>query len=333
MQELPVLTKKDFKSDQEVRWCPGCDDYAILSAVQKTMADLAIPREQQCVVSGIGCSSRFPYYMNTFGFHSIHGRALPIATGVKITNPELTVWVATGDGDALSIGGNHLIHCLRRNVDLNILLFNNEIYGLTKGQYSPTSRTGQVTKASPFGTLERPFDPVSVALGAGATFVARCVASDPKGLAAILAAATKHVGTSFIEILQNCVIFNDGAFDGFAGKKHRADRTVTLTPGEPLVFGKDRDRGLRFDGFDVVACDPADAAVWDASAASSAPAHLLAEIARTDDDLPIPLGIFRDIEAPSYEAQIHAQIDDAVETQGRKTLAQLLDSGETWTVE
>jgi 2-oxoglutarate/2-oxoacid ferredoxin oxidoreductase subunit beta len=332
MKELPILNRKDLKSDQEVRWCPGCDDYAILSAVQKTMAGLGIAREDFCVVSGIGCSSRFPYYMNTFGFHGIHGRALPIATGIKIANPRLSVWVATGDGDALSIGGNHLIHTLRRNVDLNILLFNNEIYGLTKGQYSPTSREGQVTKASPFGTVERPFDPVSVALGAGATFVARCIAADPKQLVATLEVAAKHEGTSFIEILQNCVIFNDDAFDAFAGKRQRADRTVNLVDGEKIVFGADREHGLRFDGFSVVRCSAADASTWDAGMESPAAALLLAGLGRTGD-LPLPLGIFRDVEAPSYERQVHEQVRAATEQQGRKTLEDLVHSGETWTVD
>jgi len=332
MSELKILTKKDLKSDQEIRWCPGCDDYAILSSLQSAMANLGVPKEKQCVISGIGCSSRLPYYMGTYGMHSIHGRALAIATGVKVANPELSVWVATGDGDGLSIGGNHMIHTLRRNLDLNILLFNNEIYGLTKGQYSPTSRQGLVTKASPYGTVERPFNPLTMAIGAGGTFVARTLAANPKHVTAILEEAAKHHGTSFVEIYQNCVIFNDGAFDGVAPKKARAERTVELIPGEPMIYGKERDKGLRFEGLSVVPCAASEASVWDAGGDSAAAALLMAEIDR-DEELPVPVGIFRRVDRTVYEDDVHEQVRAVTEERGAGTLEALLHAGETWTVE
>ena len=245
---LPAYTKKDFQTDQEVRWCPGCGDYAILAAVQSVFPELGIPRENFVVVSGIGCSSRFPYYMNTFGFHTIHGRAPAIATGIKLARPELEVWVATGDGDALSIGGNHTIHMLRRNVGIKILLFNNRIYGLTKGQYSPTSEVGKKTKSTPYGSLDRPFNPLSLALGAEATFVARSVDVFQPHLKAMLKQAAAHQGSAFVEILQNCNIFNDGAWDSLTEKDVRDERTIALEHGKPLVFGKAKDKGLRMNG-------------------------------------------------------------------------------------
>src|SRR6186997_2338626 len=241
---LPVLTPQDFASDQEVRWCPGCGDYSILAQMKKVLAPLGIPREKYAFISGIGCSSRFPYYMNTYGFHTIHGRAPAVATGLKIARPELSVWVITGDGDALSIGGNHLIHLLRRNVDLKILLFNNRIYGLTKGQYSPTSEIGKITKSTPMGSLDNPFNPVSLALGAEATFVARTIDSDRKHLTSVLRAAAAHRGSSLVEIYQNCPIFNDGAFDAIKDPATSADAIIPLTHGEPIRFGVDGHLGV-----------------------------------------------------------------------------------------
>ena len=248
---IPVLTKKDFQTDQEVRWCPGCGDYAILSAVQAVFPELGIPREKFVVVSGIGCSSRFPYYMNTFGFHTIHGRAPAVATGIKITNPELEVWVATGDGDSLSIGGNHTIHMLRRNVGVKVLMFNNKIYGLTKGQYSPTSEFGKKTKSTPFGSDTRPFNPIALALGAEATFVARSVDVFQQHLKDTLKKAAAHKGSAYVEILQNCNIFNDGAWVGVTEKEARNEHVVVLEHGKPLVFGKNRDKGIRLNGLDL----------------------------------------------------------------------------------
>ncbi|HED65938.1 MAG TPA: 2-oxoacid:ferredoxin oxidoreductase subunit beta [Planctomycetes bacterium] len=326
-----TLTKKDLKSDQEVRWCPGCGDYAILNCVQGVVAKLGIPRENVMFVSGIGCSSRFPYYMNTYGFHTIHGRAPSFASGIKIANPDLSVWIVTGDGDALSIGGNHLIHILRRNFDVNILLFNNEIYGLTKGQYSPTSKRGAVTKASPYGSLDNPFNPISLALGAGATFVARTIDSDQKHMARVLEAAAAHKGTSFVEVYQNCVIFNDGAFDDVADKKVRSDRTVDLVPGEPIVYGKERDKGLRIEGFGVEACAASDASVWNAGIPSPAPAMLFASIER-GGELPDPIGIFRSVDAPCYEDDLHAQMAAVTEKKGPGKLEDLIYAGDTWEV-
>src|SRR5436305_5773946 len=248
-QEPPVkLSRKDFVSDQEVRWCPGCGDYAILAQVQKVMPELGIKRENMVFVSGIGCSSRFPYYMNTYGFHSIHGRAPAVATGIKVANPELSVWVVTGDGDALSIGGNHLIHAIRRNLDINILLFNNRIYGLTKGQYSPTSEFGKKTKSAPMGVIDYPVNPLSLAIASEATFVARAIDIDVKHLGSVVDAAARHKGISFVEVYQNCNIFNDGAFDSFAAREARPEGVLYLEHGKPMVFGKNRDRGIRMKG-------------------------------------------------------------------------------------
>jgi len=326
-----TLTKKDLKSDQEVRWCPGCGDYAILNCVQGALAELGTPREKLVMVSGIGCSSRFPYYMNTYGFHSIHGRAPAIASGIKLSNPDLSVWLVTGDGDGLSIGGNHLIHLLRRNLNIKVLLFNNEIYGLTKGQYSPTSRMGLKTKATPYGSVDNPFDPISVALGAGATFVARTIDTDQKHMAAVLKAAAAHQGTAFIEIFQNCVIFNDKVFDDVAEKKVRAERTVDLRPGEPMVYGADSDKGLAVDGFSLKKVAAGDAAKWDPTPASVAPAMLMAEITR-DSDLPTPIGIFRDVAHPVFENEVHAQIDAVTEKKGKGSLKELIYAGDMWTV-
>jgi len=331
MAEAQALTKKDFKSDQDVRWCPGCGDYAILNCVQGIMASIGVPKHQICFVSGIGCSSRFPYYMNTFGFHSIHGRAPAFATGIKAANPDLSVWMVTGDGDGLSIGGNHMAHILRRNVDVKILLFNNEIYGLTKGQYSPTSPQGLKTKTSPMGSVDRPMDPVSFALGCGATFVARTIDTHLKHMEQVLLAAAHHKGTAFVEIYQNCVIFNDGAFDAFAEKTVRDDKTIDLRPGQPMVFGKSLDKGLKVDGWEPRIVTAAEADVWRPDTHSPGPAFVMSQM-DSNPAMPRPLGIFRDVAAPIFDAALHEQIRRATSTKGPGTLEKLLHSGETWTV-
>jgi 2-oxoglutarate ferredoxin oxidoreductase subunit beta len=327
-----TLTKKDLKSDQEVRWCPGCGDYAILNAVQAALAQLGVPKEKLCIISGIGCSSRFPYYMGTYGFHTIHGRAPAVATGVKIANPDLSVWLVTGDGDGLSIGGNHLAHLLRRNVGVKVLLFNNQIYGLTKGQYSPTSPVGLRTKSTPFGSVDRPFDPVQFALGTGATFVARSMDTHLKHLEQVLLAAAEHEGTAFVEIFQNCVIFNDGAFEEVAGRKVRDERTVDLVPGKPMVYGGDKDKGVRFKGFSLEVCSAAEADVWDPTQVSLAPAQILAEADRLADNVPTPIGIFRNIQAPAYDAAVIEQVRKVKEAKGVGKLEDLLYTKDTWEV-
>jgi 2-oxoglutarate ferredoxin oxidoreductase subunit beta len=326
-----TLTKKDFKSDQDVRWCPGCGDYAILNCVQGVMAQLGVPRHQLCFVSGIGCSSRFPYYMNTYGFHTIHGRATAFATGIKAANPELSVWVVTGDGDGLSIGGNHMAHILRRNVDVKILLFNNEIYGLTKGQYSPTSPQGKKTKTSPMGSVDRPFDPVSFALGCGATFVARTIDTHQKHMEQVLLAAAAHKGCAFVEIYQNCVIFNDGAFETITEKTVREDHTVDLRPGEPLVFGKEHDKGIRIDSWEPRICAAGEAEFWRADHPSPGAAFVMAQM-DSHPELPRPIGIFRDVSVPTFDSGLHEQIRRARSARGPGSLEKLLHSGETWTV-
>jgi 2-oxoglutarate ferredoxin oxidoreductase subunit beta len=332
-----ALTKKDFESDQEVRWCPGCGDYAILRAVQQLFPTLGIPRENFVIVSGIGCSSRFPYYMNVYGFHGIHGRAPAIATGIKVTRPELSVWVMTGDGDALSIGGNHLIHAMRRNVDLKVVMFNNRIYGLTKGQYSPTSERGKVTKSTPFGSVERPFNPLSVALGAEATFVARSVDVYTEHLKGVLAAAARHKGSAFIEVYQNCNIFNDAAFEYMTPKSIRDDQQVALEHGKPLVFGKNLDKGIRLRGLDAEVVDLAapgasrdDLLVHDAHTANPSLAFLLSRL--EPPAFPTPIGIFRQIEQPSFEDGMNDQIVDTIAKKGAGKLEALLDAGDTWIV-
>ncbi|MFT7670162.1 MAG: 2-oxoglutarate ferredoxin oxidoreductase subunit beta [Planctomycetota bacterium] len=326
-----TLTKKDFKSDQDVKWCPGCGDYAILNVIQGVCADLGYNKDQVAFVSGIGCSSRFPYYMGTYGFHTIHGRAPAVATGVATANPDLATWLVTGDGDALSIGGNHLAHCLRRNLDINILLFNNEIYGLTKGQYSPTSPEGTRTKTSPMGSVDRPFNPISFALGCNATFVARTVDTNLKHMASVFKAAAAHKGCSFVEIYQNCVIFNDGWFEEDMGKKVRDDRTIDLRPGEPLIYGKESDKGLRVEGFQVVKCEPKDASIWDPTIKSAAAAFQMSTL-DYEDDLPRPIGIYRAVDGLVFDEAINAQLDMAVEKKGRGTLQDLIYAGETWEV-
>ncbi len=332
-----ALTKKDFTSDQEVRWCPGCGDYAILAGVQSVMPELGIPREKIVFVSGIGCSSRFPYYMNTYGLHGIHGRAPAIATGIAAARPDLQVWVVTGDGDGLSIGGNHLIHALRRNVNLKILLFNNQIYGLTKGQYSPTSEQGKVTKSTPFGSLEHPFNPISVALGAEASFVARTIDVERKHLPEMLRQAAAHRGSSFIEIYQNCNIFNDGAFIALTGKEGRSQNRIYLEHGKPIRFGPDREKGVvmtsegRCEIVDVATVGEDKLLVHDEHRDDPSLAFALSRLADGPTG-PTPLGVFRDVQRPAYGDGIEAQLRRAAESQGPGDLTKLLAS-ETWSVE
>jgi len=331
--QIPQLTPKDYGSDQDVRWCPGCGDYSILSQMKKTLAALQIPREKCVFVSGIGCSSRFPYYMNTYGFHSIHGRAPAIATGLKVARPELSVWVVTGDGDGLSIGGNHLIHALRRNVSLRILLFNNRIYGLTKGQYSPTSELGKVTKSTPAGSVDYPFNPIAVAMGVDASFVARTVDVEARHLQDLLRRAHEHPGGAFIEILQNCNIFNDGAWDSLTDKAVKADNVLLLEHGKPLIFGKDRDRGVRLGSkgrLEVVALGNGvrdeDILVHDET--NRALAYMLAHLER-----PTPIGVFHATLRPTYEAAMAKQVEAARARHGAADLQALLSRGETWVIE
>ena len=338
MNDIVALTKKDFETNQDVRWCPGCGDYAVLAQVQKLMPTLGIPRENFAFISGIGCSSRFPYYMETYGMHSIHGRAPAVASGLKLARPELSVWVVTGDGDALAIGGNHFIHAMRRNIGLKIILLNNRIYGLTKGQYSPTSELGKKTKTTPHGSIDRPFSPVAVALGAGATFVARTVDSDLAHMAQVLRRAAEHEGTAFVEVYQNCIVFNDGAYDAITDKSVRDDARLMLEHGKPLLYGKERNRGIRLRGLEPEAVTlgedgvtEADLIVHDEAADHSGLAFFLSQF--DAPKLPVPLGVFRAVSAPAYEDmnnQLHA---DAEARKGRGTLAGLFNSGDTWTIE
>jgi len=328
------LSAKDFKSDQEVRWCPGCGDYAILNVIQGFMPELGIPRERIVFVSGIGCAARFPYYMQTYGMHAIHGRAPAIATGLAVTRPDLFVWVVTGDGDALSIGGNHLIHSLRRNVNLKILLFNNRIYGLTKGQYSPTSELGKVTKSTPMGSLDYPFNPLSVAIGAEASFVARAIDTDKKGLADVLEAAARHRGSAFVEILQNCNIYNDGAFDYVRDEK---ENRIYLTHGEPIRFGAEGEKGVlqQTDGSAAVVAvaEAGEEAllVHDAGHREPSLAFALSRITFETDGA-VPLGVFRSVERAVYDDLMSDQLEAARERSGEGDLAALLHSGDTWEV-
>jgi 2-oxoglutarate/2-oxoacid ferredoxin oxidoreductase subunit beta len=335
---LPVYTRKDFQTDQEVRWCPGCGDYAILSGVQSVFADLGIPREKFVFISGIGCSSRFPYYMNTFGFHTIHGRAPAIATGVKVVRPDLDVWVATGDGDSLSIGGNHTIHMLRRNVGLKVLLFNNKIYGLTKGQYSPTSEVGKKTKSTPFGTTDRPFNPISLAIGSEATFVARSVDVFQQHLKDTLKKAAVHKGSAYVEILQNCNIFNDGAWIDLTEKDARSEHVVQLEHGKPLIFGKNRDKGIRLNGFELEVAQlgngvsEKDLLVHDEKHPRPAYAFLLAHM-ETRPGFPTPIGVLRAWDdVPAYEDLINDQIRQVQTKRGKGDLDKLLQAGDIWEV-
>lgn len=334
---LPTLTAKDLASDQEVRWCPGCGDYSILAQTKKVLASLGVVREKTVFISGIGCSSRFPYYMNTYGFHTIHGRAPTFATGLKVARPDLSIWVITGDGDGLSIGGNHLIHAIRRNVDLKIILFNNEIYGLTKGQYSPTSRTGTRTKSSPLGSVENPLRPLSLAIGAEATFVARTVDTDINHLSEILKRAAAHKGSAFVEVYQNCKIFNDGVFEYATDKSIRADNTLHLEHGKPLIFGKDRNKGIRLHGLnpEVVSLGSGisidDLLSHDERAEEPSLAYLLSRMVWPA--FPECIGVFRAVSRPTFEEQVNSQIDETIKAKGRGKLESLFQSEDTWTVE
>ncbi|MFQ5658383.1 MAG: 2-oxoacid:ferredoxin oxidoreductase subunit beta [Candidatus Methylomirabilales bacterium] len=339
MSEVPTptvkLTRKDFMSDQEVRWCPGCGDYSILAQMQKVLPELGIDREKLIFISGIGCASRFPYYMNTYGFHTIHGRAPAIATGLKITRPDLHVWVVTGDGDGLSIGGNHLIHALRRNIDIKILLFNNKIYGLTKGQYSPTSEIGKVTKSTPFGSLDYPLSPIEVALGAEATFVARTVDVDIKHLQETLKRAHKHKGSAFIEILQNCNVFNDGAWDSITDRSTKADNQLVLEHGKPLIFGKNREKGIRL----TKDLKPEVVKLGDGVDPSSLLAHdetnpgMAYILSRLGPRFPTPVGVFRAVKRMAYDEGVNAQVESAKKRLGPGDLEAVLSRGDTWVVE
>ncbi|MFD0024388.1 2-oxoacid:ferredoxin oxidoreductase subunit beta [Streptomyces sp. NPDC058382] len=330
---------KDFKSDQEVRWCPGCGDYAVLAAVQGFMPELGLAKENIVFVSGIGCSSRFPYYMDTYGMHSIHGRAPSIATGLATSRRDLSVWVVTGDGDALSIGGNHLIHALRRNVNLKILLFNNRIYGLTKGQYSPTSEIGKITKSTPMGSLDSPFNPVSLAIGAEASFVARTVDSDRKHLTGVLRAAADHPGTALVEIYQNCNIFNDGAFEVLKDREQAQEAVIRLEHGQPILFGADSSKGVVRDSLtgdlSVVAVTEENRSqilVHDAHAASPNTAFALSRLADPDTLHHTPIGVLRSVERPVYDTLMADQLDTAIEQQGKGDLGALLAGKDNWTV-
>jgi 2-oxoglutarate ferredoxin oxidoreductase subunit beta len=330
------LTAKDLASDQEVRWCPGCGDYSILAQVKKALAGLGIARENMVFIAGIGCSSRFPYYMNTYGFHTIHGRAPTIATGLKAFRPDLSVWVITGDGDGLSIGGNHLIHAIRRNVDMKILLFNNEIYGLTKGQYSPTSRLGTRTKSSPLGSIDNPVHPLSIAIGAEATFVARTVDVDINHLTETLKRAAAHKGTAFVEIYQNCKIFNDGVFEYATDKSVKADNALYLEHGKPLIFGKDRNKGIRLHGLDPEVVNLGngitvdDLLIHDERAEEPSLAYLLSRM--VFPRFPECVGVFRCVRHPTYEEQLDKQLQDAIQKKGRGKLEELFASDDTWVV-
>ena len=339
IQVKPVRTvelrKADFVSKQTPRWCPGCGDYSILANVQKVMPELNIPRENIVFVSGIGCSSRFPYYMNTYGLHTIHGRAPAFATGLKVARPDLSVWIVTGDGDGLSIGGNQLLHMLRRNLDVNVLLFNNRIYGLTKGQYSPTSEQGKVTKSTPFGSPDIPLNPMLFALSAGATFIARTFDTDSKGMQDIFKEAAKHKGTSFVEIYQNCNIFNDGTFSAVYERSEREDRILRLNHGKILVFGKDQNKGIRLRGLKPVIVDldkdfnEKDLLIHDQFCEDSTLANLLSGF--DYPDFPVPMGIIRQVESPTYGEKIEEQVKSQIEKKGVGNLEKLLRGNHAWT--
>jgi 2-oxoglutarate/2-oxoacid ferredoxin oxidoreductase subunit beta len=335
-QNLNVLKPSDFASDQEIRWCPGCGDYSILAQMKKVLAKLGVDRSKTVFVSGIGCSSRFPYYMNTYGFHSIHGRAPTFATGLALARPDLTVWMVTGDGDALSIGGNHFLHVLRRNSNIKILLFNNRIYGLTKGQYSPTSEQGKKTKSSPMGSPEVPLRPLSVAIAAEATFAARAIDVDIKHLEYVLERAAKHEGTAFVEIYQNCNIFNDGAYAYATDKITKSDTTLYLEHGKPLTFGKDSDKGIRLHGLtpeivNLKEVGKDDLLIHDEKTPDPTLAFLLSRMRQPQ--YPEPLGVFRQIQAPTYGDQVRGQVAEAIRAEGEGDLQSLVTGTETWTVE
>src|SRR2546429_1792181 len=335
--EAVKLSRKDFQSDQEVRWCPGCGDYSILTAVQLLLPELDVKPENLVFVSGIGCAARFPYYMNVYGLHGIHGRAPAIATGIALSRPDLDVWVITGDGDALSIGGNHLIHSLRRNVNFTMLLFNNQIYGLTKGQYSPTSEVGKVTKSTPFGSIDHPFNPVSLALGAEATFVARTHDMDRKHMTETFRRAHAHRGSSFVEIYQNCNVFNDGAFDQILAKEARPTNLIPLEHGQPIRFGAENEKGVALDGqgpariVDVADVGEDRLLVHDEQRDDPSLAFALSRLADTPT-VPTPVGVFRDVERPIYEGEVQRQLVGAQEQRGPGDLEALISSGATWEV-
>ena len=337
MTDTARYDRSDFQTDQEVRWCPGCGDYTILASVQKHFAQMGIPKEKVAVISGIGCSSRFPYYVDTYGMHSIHGRAPAIATGLASSRPDLSVWVVTGDGDALSIGGNHLIHALRRNVNLKILLFNNQIYGLTKGQYSPTSEVGKRTKSTPMGSIDYPFNPISLALGAEASFVARTIDADPKHTGEVLEAASAHEGSAFIEIYQNCNVFNDKAFIQLTGKTERAENRIYLEDGKPITFGPDDEFGVVIEGAEARVVEratvPDDAlVVHDVTRPDPGVAFALSRLSHGPYG-PTPIGVFRSVRRETYDHAINAQVAAAKEARGEGDLATLISSQGTWTVD
>jgi 2-oxoglutarate ferredoxin oxidoreductase subunit beta len=335
--QLPVLTPQDFASDQDVRWCPGCGDYSILAQMKKVLPTLGVPPEKMVFISGIGCSSRFPYYMNTYGMHSIHGRAPAVATGLKVCRPDLMVWVVTGDGDGLSIGGNHLMHAIRRNVELKIVLFNNRIYGLTKGQYSPTSPLGQVTKSTPVGSVDNPIHPLSVAIGCEATFVARSIDVNIKHLGMVLKRAAEHRGTSFVEVYQNCNVFNDGAFEWATDRQTKSDTVVELEHGKPLVFGKNRNKGIRQNGMQLEVVELGkgieedDLLFHDEKLPEPSLAYLLSRMRHPE--FPEPIGIFRDVDRPMYDKLVNTQIEEARSKRGLGSLEALFNTGDTWIVE
>jgi len=340
-EEVQKLTAKDFVSDQDIRWCPGCGDYSILKQVQSVMPELGIPREDIVFISGIGCSSRFPYYMNTFGMHSIHGRATAIASGLKAARPDLSVWLITGDGDSLSIGGNHLIHLLRRNFNLNILLFNNQIYGLTKGQYSPTSELGKKTKSTPMGSIDHPFNPLALCMGAESTFVARALDREPKHLRIILMRAEQHQGTSLVEIYQNCNIFNDGAFSGFTDKQNKKDNSLYLEHGQPLVFGAKEDKGVILDGFeprivDLTTGEFSKEDLWIHDEKCRNKANILTRFfddPSNDGALPRPFGVFYQEDRFRYEEALYEQLETVKKLEEDPNLDKLLAGSNTWEVE
>ncbi|MBR9977010.1 MAG: 2-oxoacid:ferredoxin oxidoreductase subunit beta [Bacteroidetes bacterium] len=334
-EQIKVLTAKDLSSDQDVRWCPGCGDYSMLSQLQRALPEVGVRKEDIAVIAGIGCSSRFPYYMDTYGLHGIHGRALAIASGLKTAHPNLTVWVSTGDGDCLSIGGNHFIHTLRRNVDINVMMFNNQIYALTKGQYSPTSQHGQKTKTSPTGVIDHPFNPMLIGLGAEGTFVARSLDRDPKHLKEMMIRMYNHKGTSFIDVLQNCVIFNEGVFDLYTSKETRGDNVVYLEHGKPLVFGNERDKGIRLDGFRTQVVSLKDYSESDLLVHNSKSKELAFILAHMNDQagFPLPIGVFLDIERVTYEDELAQHIERAVEKEGEGTIESLLYDAHTWTID
>ena len=335
-----ILTAKDFATDQEVRWCPGCGDYSILAQVQKVMPTLGIPRENIVIISGIGCSSRFPYYMNTYGMHSIHGRATAVASGLKAARPELSVWIVTGDGDGLSIGGNHTIHLLRRNFDVNILLFNNQIYGLTKGQYSPTSEENKITKSTPFGSIDHPFNPLALAMGADASFIARTMDRDPKHIQAMLLRSQAHKGASFLEIYQNCNIFNDGAFEIFTEKSSKPEEVLFLEQGKPLVFGATQNKGIKLNGFkpEIVNIGENGVTIDDLWIHDENDFYKAQILIRMFDDpkleghLPRPFGVFYEVARACYEDGMAMQIEEIIAKKGKGDLDKLLRGNETWTI-